>query len=142
MLSKARAISIPFVFAIDFKSDKRDNYSYCDSWKSDNYTGSNTEKKLRTKIQIRNSKWSKEVKSNKFCYRNVGRVITIWGAIENSQLLILQYWKKSQFNRATKIILLFLCTNNIFLYYRVRPSMCIVQLTYMYIRHDQYWQIA
>ena len=28
-------------------------------------------------------KWSKEVKSDNFCYCKVGRAITIWGAIEN-----------------------------------------------------------
>ena len=59
----------------------RDNYCYCDSWKSDNYTGSNTEKKPRINIQIRFTKWSKEAKSDNLCNSKVGRVITIRGAI-------------------------------------------------------------
>ena len=36
---------------------------------------------------------SKEIKSDKFCYRKVGRAITKWGAIEKSSILLLQYWK-------------------------------------------------
>ena len=53
---------------------------YCDVWKSDNYTGSNTEKKAVTKDQIQ----KKEVKSDKFCCCKVVRAITKWGAIEKS----------------------------------------------------------
>ena len=37
---------------------------------------------------------SKEIKSDNFCYRKVGRAITKWGAIEKSPILLSQYWKK------------------------------------------------
>ena len=40
-LLKVIAISIPLLFALAFKSD---NYRYYDSWKSDNFTGSSTQK--------------------------------------------------------------------------------------------------
>ena len=30
--------------------------------------------------------WSKEIKSNNFCYHEVGRTITKWGAIEKSNI--------------------------------------------------------
>ena len=36
---------------------------------------------------------SKEIKSDNFCYRKVGRAITKWGAIEKSPILLSQYWK-------------------------------------------------
>ena len=41
--------------------------------------------------------WSKEIKSDNFCYRKVGRAITTWGSIEKSPILLSQYWKNSQF---------------------------------------------
>ena len=47
--------------------------------------------------KIRDKKLSKEVKSDNFCYRKAGRAITKWGAIEKSPILLLQYWKVSQF---------------------------------------------
>ena len=40
---------------------------------------------------------SKEIKSNTFCYRKVGRAITLWGAIEKSRILLSQYWKNDNF---------------------------------------------
>ena len=53
--------------------------------------------------------WSKEIKSDNFCYRKVGRAITKWWAIEKSPILI-----NYQFERVTKIILHFDGSNNIF----------------------------
>ena len=44
-----------------------------DSWKSKNYTESNTEKKPLTNVQNRYKKWSKVVKSDNFCNCKVGR---------------------------------------------------------------------
>ena len=67
------------------------------SWKSENYRKSNREKKPWTKVQNGDKKWSKVVKSDNFCYHKVGRAITKWGWIEKSSILLLQYWKNSQF---------------------------------------------
>ena len=47
---------------------------------------SNTEKKPLTNLQYQYKKLSKEVKSNNFCYRKVGRAITKWGEIEKSPI--------------------------------------------------------
>ena len=41
--------------------------------------GSNTEKKPWTNAQNSYKNWSKEIKSDNFCYRKVGRAITKWG---------------------------------------------------------------
>ena len=49
--------------------------------------GSDTEKKQWTNIQNSYKNWSKEIKSDNFCYRKVGRAITKWGAIEKSTFL-------------------------------------------------------
>ena len=57
---------------------------------------------------------SKEIKSDNFCYRKVGRAITKWGAIEKSPILLSQYWKSYHFWRVTKIISHFDGSNNIF----------------------------
>ena len=65
--------------------------------------GSNTEKKPRTNLQNPYKNWSKEIKSDNFCYRKVERAITKWGAIE-----------KSAFLRVTQIISHFDGSNNIF----------------------------
>ena len=46
--------------------------------------GSNTEKKPWTNLQKSYKNFSKEIKSDNFCYRKVGRAITKWGAIEKS----------------------------------------------------------
>ena len=42
---------------------------------------SNTEKKPWNNLQNSYKNWSKEIKSDNFCYRKVGRAITKWGAI-------------------------------------------------------------
>ena len=42
-------------------------------------------------------KRSKEVKSDNFCYRKVGRAITKWGSIEKSSILLSQYWINEEF---------------------------------------------
>ena len=54
--------------------------------------GSNTEKKPWTNLQNSYKNLSKEIKSDNFCYRKVGRAITKWGAIEKSSILLSQYW--------------------------------------------------
>ena len=46
--------------------------------------GSNTEKKPWTNLQKSRKNLSKEIKSDNFCYRKVGRAITKGGAIEES----------------------------------------------------------
>ena len=71
----AIAKRLQLLFANDFKSD---NYCYRNSWKSVDYMGSNTE----TNLQNSYKNWSKEIKSDNFWYRKVGRAITKWGAIE------------------------------------------------------------
>ena len=53
--------------------------------------GSNTEKKPWTNIQNTYKNLSKEIKSDNFCYRKVGRAITKWGAIEKSPMLLLLF---------------------------------------------------
>ena len=52
--------------------------------------GSNTEKKPWTNLQNLYKNLSKEIKSDNFCYRKVGRAITKWGAIEKSPILLSQ----------------------------------------------------
>ena len=42
-------------------------------------------------------KMKQKIKSDNFCYRNVGRAITEWGAIEKSPILLSQYWKNYNF---------------------------------------------
>ena len=64
----------------------------------------------KTPIQKR----SKEVKSDNFCYRKVGRAITKWGATEKSLILLSQYWKNYYFDMVPKVISHFGGTNNIF----------------------------
>ena len=53
----------------------------------------NTERKPWTNLQNSYKNWSKEIKSDNFCCRKVGRVITKWGAIEKSPILLSQYWQ-------------------------------------------------
>ena len=48
------------------------------SWKRDNYKGSNKEKNPWPNVQ-NGYKWSKQVKSNNFCYHKSKRAITKWG---------------------------------------------------------------
>ena len=50
--------------------------------------GSNTEKKPWTNLQNSYKNWSKEIKSDNFCYRKVGRAISKLGAIEKSLILV------------------------------------------------------
>ena len=61
------------------RARKSDNYRYRDSWKSDNFTQRETLKK--------NQRTDFETMQRGF------RVITLQGAIEKSQILLLQYWK-------------------------------------------------
>ena len=82
--------------------------------------GSNTEKKPWTNLQNLHKNWSKELKSGNFCYHEVGRARTKWGAIEKSQILLSKYWKNYQFWRVPKIISPFDHSNNIFADYRPR----------------------
>ena len=49
--------------------------------------GSNTEKKPWNNLQNSYKNLSKEIKSDNFCYRKVGRAMTKWGAIEKSLIL-------------------------------------------------------
>ena len=53
--------------------------------------GSNTEKKPRTNLQNSYKNLSKEIKSDNFGYRKVGRAITKRGAKEKSPILLSQY---------------------------------------------------
>ena len=78
---KSESDKITLTFANVFKSEKSDNYCFCNSWKSDNFMGSNTENKPWTNLQNTYNNWSKENKSDNFCYLKVGRAITKWGAI-------------------------------------------------------------
>ena len=80
-----------------FLAKKSDNNCSCNTLKGDNSKGSNTEKKQRSMEQNQYKRWSTEVKSDNFCYRKVGRVITLWGAIENwsvwnEQKIISIFW--------------------------------------------------
>ena len=58
---------------------------------------SNTEKKPWTNLQNLYKNLSKEIKSNNFCYRKVGRAITKGEAIEKSPILLSQYWINDEF---------------------------------------------
>ena len=71
--------------------------------------GSNTEKKPWTNLQISYKNWSKEIKSDNFFYRKVGRTITKWGVIEKSPIL-----EKLPFLKLTKFMSHFDGSNNIF----------------------------
>ena len=61
--------------------------------------------KQRSKTETKN--WSKEVKSDNFCYHKVGRVITKWEAIEISPILNSQnlMYPISQFNEDSECFL-------------------------------------
>ena len=54
------------------RARKSNNCRYC--WKNDNYTGSNLEETLWTNVINRYTNLSKEIRSNNFCYRKVGKV--------------------------------------------------------------------
>ena len=77
-------------FSVTFRylSRNSNNYCCCNSWQSDNYMESNIEEKPWTQVQKRYKKLSKEVNSDNFCYRKVGRAISLWVAIEKSYILI------------------------------------------------------
>ena len=83
-------MSIHLLFSIAYKID---NYCYRNSWKSNNYTESNIEKKPRLNFKNQYIKWRKEVKSVNFCYCKFGGAITKWGATNSmdphSELIIL-----------------------------------------------------
>ena len=66
--------------------------------------GGNTEKKPWTNLQNSYKNWSKEIRSNNFCNRKVGRAVTKWRAI----------MKNYHFERVTKIISHFDGSNIIF----------------------------
>ena len=55
------------------------------------------QKRSHEPIYKTHTKKSKEIKSDNLCYRKAGRVITRWGAIEKSPILLLQYWKNYHF---------------------------------------------
>ena len=78
-LLKAIAIRLPLLFANAFKSVKERQLL-----QSDNYMGSNTEMKPWTNLQNLYKNWSKEIKSDNFCYRKVWRAITKCKAKEKS----------------------------------------------------------
>ena len=89
---------VPLLFANAFKSvNERQLYCCRNSFKSNNYMGSNTEEKPWTNLQNSYKNLSKEIKSVNFCYCKVGRAITNWGAIEKSPILLSQYWKNYHF---------------------------------------------
>ena len=71
--------------------------------------GSNTEKKSWTNLQNLHKNWSKENKSDNFCYWKVGRAITKWGA-KVSRIL-----KNIDFDNIPKSIFNFGGTNNNFI---------------------------
>ena len=78
--------------------------------------GSNTEKKQWTYLQNSFKNWSKEIKSDNFRYRKVGRAITKWEAIEKNPILLSQYWKNLHIRRVTEIVSHSNGSNNIFAY--------------------------
>ena len=55
------------------------------------------EKKGHKERSKTETKISKEVKSDNFCYCKVGRAITKWGAKEKSPILLSQYWIDEEF---------------------------------------------
>ena len=84
------AIAKSFCY-LSFRAIKSDIVCCWYSWKSDNYMGSNIEKKPWSKMENRYKKWSKKSKSENFCNRKVKRAITL--SLEKSLILLLQYWK-------------------------------------------------
>ena len=55
-----------------------------------------------TKTDTKNE--AKSLRATNFCYLKVGRDITLWGEREKSQILLVQYWKRKQFDKAPKMI--------------------------------------
>ena len=68
--------------------------------------GSNTEKRPWTKQNLH-----KNLKATTFA---IAKAITKWGAIDKSPILLSQYWKNYNFERITKIISHFDCSNKNF----------------------------
>ena len=67
------------------------SYNYHYSRKSDNYIGSNTDRKeAMNQCKINDTK-SKKSKSDIYCYHKIGRAITIWGAIVKKMAPFIQH---------------------------------------------------
>ena len=80
--SLSKVIALPTI-AIAFKSVKERQL-----WKGDNYMGSNTEKKPWTNLQNSYKNWCKEIKSDNFCHRKVGRAITkLWAIFKGKKII-------------------------------------------------------
>ena len=77
------------------------------AFKWTNFFGSNTDKNpwINVKNNVGN-KWSKLLNGK-----------AIWGAMEQSLILLSQYWKNLPFYCAPKVISHFVCTSNIFVDY-------------------------
>ena len=81
-LLKAIAKILLLLFAHDSKSVKERQLLLSHSWKSDNYIyGKQYRKEAMNQSTKLIQNWSKEIKSDNFCYRKVGGAITKWGAI-------------------------------------------------------------
>ena len=89
-LLEAIPISFPLIFTIAFKIEKSNNNHYCDSWKSDIPRAN--QKRSHEPIYKLNTKWSKDVKSDK-----VERVITKWEAIEKKSNIAIAIWENLSF---------------------------------------------
>ena len=92
-------ISLPFFWYFSFYIYCSSNYCYSDSCRSflllikdDNYKGSTTETKTWTNVLNKNKKWSKEIKSNNFCFCKVEWAITIWRAIVKKEQKVFLYF--------------------------------------------------
>ena len=59
-------------FSMALRAETSNNYCCHYSWKSDNYIGSNTEKKLWSNLIYLYTKWIKGIKSDNLCYCKVG----------------------------------------------------------------------
>ena len=101
-LSLSLSLSLSRIIA--FKSD-RDNFFLllAFAFKSYKYIESNTEKKIN-QCKKRCNKWSKEIKSENFCFLKVGRAIAMGSDRGRIGYIFDSVWK---------IILHFGCTNNI-----------------------------
>ena len=78
-LLKVTAKRLPLLFTNTFKSLKERHHRH--SWKSENFMGSNTEKKPWTNLQNLHKNLSIEIKSDNCFYSKVGRSITKWEKI-------------------------------------------------------------
>ena len=65
--------------------------------------GSNTEKKPWTNIQNSYKNWSKEIKSDNFCYRKVGKAITTYmGSNTEKSNIAIAILEKLPFSKGNK----------------------------------------